>query len=181
MEFTLHQMDVKSSFLNGYLKEEVFVKQPPRFESKECPDHMYKLDKALYGLKQAPKVWYKRLSKFLREHGYKRGKIDNTLFLKGKETSESRKRGGKNKKVKEKESEGVRSGERGMGKRVVDSSPTSDKGRMAICGAESNKVEENLLKKVGDSYNPKKKRTSKAKTSGTARANKKRKAAPSDY
>ncbi|XP_075086878.1 putative mitochondrial protein AtMg00820 isoform X1 [Nicotiana tabacum] len=51
MEFTLHQMDIKSVFLNGYLKEEVFIKQPPRFESKECPKHVYKLDKELYGLK----------------------------------------------------------------------------------------------------------------------------------
>jgi len=81
MEFTLHKMDVKSAFLNGYLKEEVFVKQPPGFESKECPEHVYKLDKALYGLKQAPRAWYERLSKFLLEHGYKRGKIDSTLFL----------------------------------------------------------------------------------------------------
>jgi len=69
MEFTLHQMDVKSAFLNGYLKEEVFVKQPPGFESKECPEHVYKLDKALYRLKQAPRAWYERLSKFLLEHG----------------------------------------------------------------------------------------------------------------
>jgi len=84
MEFTLHQMDVKSAFLNGYLKEEVFVKQPPGFESKECPEHVYKLDKALYGLKQAPRAWYERLSKFLLEHGYKRGKIDSTLFLREK-------------------------------------------------------------------------------------------------
>ncbi|XP_070020852.1 uncharacterized protein [Nicotiana sylvestris] len=51
MESTLHQMDVKSVFLNGYLKEEVFVRQPLGFESKECPKHVYKLDKALYGLK----------------------------------------------------------------------------------------------------------------------------------
>ncbi|XP_070022758.1 uncharacterized protein [Nicotiana sylvestris] len=50
------QMDVKSAFLNGYLKEEVFVKQPPGFESKECPEHVYKLDKALYGLKQDPRA-----------------------------------------------------------------------------------------------------------------------------
>nr|XP_009767581.1 PREDICTED: uncharacterized protein LOC104218715 [Nicotiana sylvestris] len=52
IEFTLHQMDVKSAFLSGYLKEEVFVKQPSGFESKECLNHVYKLDKALYGLKQ---------------------------------------------------------------------------------------------------------------------------------
>ena len=51
MECTIHQMDVKSAFLNGYLKEEVFIKQPPGLESKECPEHVYKLDKALYGLK----------------------------------------------------------------------------------------------------------------------------------
>ncbi|XP_070017059.1 uncharacterized protein [Nicotiana sylvestris] len=84
MEFTLHQMDVKSAFQNGYFKEEVFVKQPLGFESKECPDHVYKLDKALYGLKQAPRAWYELLSKFLLEHGYKRGKINSTLFLKEK-------------------------------------------------------------------------------------------------
>lgn len=46
-------MDVKSAFLNGYLKEEVFVKQPLDFENIEFPDHVMKLDKALYGLKQA--------------------------------------------------------------------------------------------------------------------------------
>ncbi|XP_070044929.1 uncharacterized protein [Nicotiana tomentosiformis] len=84
MEFTLHQMDIKSAFFNGYLKEEVFAKQPPGFEGKECPDHVYTLDKALYGLKQVPRAWYERLSKFLLEHGYKRGKIDNILFLKEK-------------------------------------------------------------------------------------------------
>ncbi|XP_070032159.1 uncharacterized protein [Nicotiana tomentosiformis] len=71
MEFTLHQMDIKSAFLNGYLKEEVFVRQPPGFENKESPDHVYKLDKALYGLKQAPRACYERLSKFLLEYDYK--------------------------------------------------------------------------------------------------------------
>ncbi|XP_070022594.1 secreted RxLR effector protein 161-like [Nicotiana sylvestris] len=57
MEFTLHYMGIKSAFLNGYLKEEMFVKQPPRFKSEECPDHVYKPEKALYGLKKAPRAW----------------------------------------------------------------------------------------------------------------------------
>ena len=57
-------MDVKSDFLNGDLKEEIYVRQPPGFEDIELPDHVLKLDKALYGLKQAPRAWYERLSKF---------------------------------------------------------------------------------------------------------------------
>ncbi|KAF3625716.1 Ribosomal protein S8 family protein [Capsicum annuum] len=73
MEFILYQMDVKSGFLNGILKEEVFVKQPLGFESREFPDHVYKMDKAFYGLKQEPRAWYKCLSKFLLEHGHTRG------------------------------------------------------------------------------------------------------------
>ncbi|GJZ83340.1 retrovirus-related pol polyprotein from transposon TNT 1-94 [Tanacetum coccineum] len=56
MNFKVYQMDVKSTFLNGKLKEEVYVKQPPGFESSEFPDFVCKLDKALYGLKQAPKA-----------------------------------------------------------------------------------------------------------------------------
>lgn len=75
-------MYVMCAFVNGYLKEEVYLKQPPGFENDEFPDHVYKFDKALYGLKQAPRVWHKRLSKFLLEHGHTRGKIDNTSLLK---------------------------------------------------------------------------------------------------
>ncbi|GJT30549.1 ribonuclease H-like domain-containing protein [Tanacetum coccineum] len=56
MNFKVYQMDVKSAFLNGKLKEEVYVKQPPGFESSEFPDYVYKLNKALYGLKQAPRA-----------------------------------------------------------------------------------------------------------------------------
>ena len=81
MEFKLFQMDVKSAFLNGFLQEKVFVKQPPGFEDPDKPEHVYKLEKALYGLKQVPKAWYDHLSTFLLTHGYSRGKIDNTLFL----------------------------------------------------------------------------------------------------
>nr|GEV72044.1 retrovirus-related Pol polyprotein from transposon TNT 1-94 [Tanacetum cinerariifolium] len=56
-DFTVFQMDVKTAFLNGILKEEVYVGQPPGFVSKQYPDHVYALDKALYGLKQAPQAW----------------------------------------------------------------------------------------------------------------------------
>lgn len=83
-EYKLFQMGVKSAFLNGNLKEEVYVKQPPGFEDVDLPNHVLKLDKALYGVKQAPRAWYERLSKFLLENGFKRGKIDNTLFLKSR-------------------------------------------------------------------------------------------------
>ncbi|GJX18704.1 retrovirus-related pol polyprotein from transposon TNT 1-94 [Tanacetum coccineum] len=68
MNFTVYQMDVKSAFLNGKLKEEVYVKQPLGFESSEFPNHVCKLDKALYGLKQAPRAWYETFLTFLTEH-----------------------------------------------------------------------------------------------------------------
>jgi len=84
MEIKLYQIDIKSAFLNGYLKKEVYISQPPCFDNHDFPNHVFKLDKALYGLKQAPKVWYERLSKFLIDNGFQRGKADNTLFLKSK-------------------------------------------------------------------------------------------------
>nr|GEX28096.1 hypothetical protein [Tanacetum cinerariifolium] len=61
-DFTVFQMDVKTTFLNGILKEEVYVGQPPGFVSKQYPDYVYALDKTLYGLKQAPRAWYNVLS-----------------------------------------------------------------------------------------------------------------------
>ena len=84
MEIKLYQMDVKSAFLNGYLKEELHLKQSPGFESPNFPNHVFELDKALCGLKQAPRAWHERLSSFLIENDFQRGKIDNTLFLKSK-------------------------------------------------------------------------------------------------
>ncbi|GJW80676.1 retrovirus-related pol polyprotein from transposon TNT 1-94 [Tanacetum coccineum] len=81
INFIVYQMDVKSAFLNGKLKKEVYVKQPPGFESSGFPNHVCKLDKALYGLKQALRAWYETLSTFLAEHKFVRDKIDNTLFV----------------------------------------------------------------------------------------------------
>jgi hypothetical protein len=79
--FKLYQMDVKSVFLNGFLEEEVYVKQPLGFESAEFPHRVYRLRKALYGMKQAPRAWYGRLRGFLFCKGFEMGKVDKTLFL----------------------------------------------------------------------------------------------------
>ncbi|GKA93416.1 retrovirus-related pol polyprotein from transposon TNT 1-94 [Tanacetum coccineum] len=65
MNMIVYQMDVKTTFLNGILREEVYVSQPDGFVDKDNPNHVYKLKKALYGLKQAPRAWYDLLSKFL--------------------------------------------------------------------------------------------------------------------
>jgi hypothetical protein len=75
-------MDVKSAFLNGPIKEEVYVEQPPNFEDSKYPNHVYKLSKALYGLKQAPRAWYECLRDFLIANDFKVGKVDPTLFTK---------------------------------------------------------------------------------------------------
>jgi hypothetical protein len=80
--FKLYQMDVKSAFHNGPIKEEVYVEQPPGFEDSEYPNHVYKLSKALYGLKQAPRAWYECLRDFLIANGFKVEKADPTLFTK---------------------------------------------------------------------------------------------------
>ncbi|GJX51613.1 retrovirus-related pol polyprotein from transposon TNT 1-94 [Tanacetum coccineum] len=73
-------MDVKTSFLNGLLKEEVYVSQPDRFVDPDFPDHVYRLKKALYGLKQAPRAWYDKLSSFIIEHHFTKGIVDSNLF-----------------------------------------------------------------------------------------------------
>ncbi|GKC26771.1 retrovirus-related pol polyprotein from transposon TNT 1-94 [Tanacetum coccineum] len=85
---TVYQMDVKTAFLNGELKEEVYVHQPEGFVDPERPHHVYRLKKALYGLKQAPRAWYDTLSKFLLAQGFSKGVVDPTLFIRktGKHT-----------------------------------------------------------------------------------------------
>ena len=78
----VYQMDVKSAFLYGKIEEDVYVCQPPGFEDPTYPDKVYRLDKALYGLHQAPRAWYDTFSFYLLENEFKRGTIDNTLFIK---------------------------------------------------------------------------------------------------
>nr|GEV13199.1 retrovirus-related Pol polyprotein from transposon TNT 1-94 [Tanacetum cinerariifolium] len=77
---TIYQMDVKTEFLNGKLKEEVYVSQPEGFVDLDHPTHVYHLKKALYGLKQAPQAWYDILSRFLLNKNFSKGAVDPTLF-----------------------------------------------------------------------------------------------------
>ncbi|GJX94047.1 retrovirus-related pol polyprotein from transposon TNT 1-94 [Tanacetum coccineum] len=77
----VYQMDVKTAFLNGILRKEVYVCQPDGFVDQDNPNHVYKLKKALYGLKQAPHTWYDLLSKFLLSQEFSKGTVDPTLFI----------------------------------------------------------------------------------------------------
>ncbi|GJS78472.1 retrovirus-related pol polyprotein from transposon TNT 1-94 [Tanacetum coccineum] len=77
---TIYHMDVKTAFLNGELKEEVYVSQPEGFVDPDHPSHVYRLKKALYGLKHAPRAWYDTLSRFLLDNKFSKGAIDLTLF-----------------------------------------------------------------------------------------------------
>nr|GEW47859.1 hypothetical protein [Tanacetum cinerariifolium] len=77
----VYQMDVKTVFLNGNLREEVYVSQLDGFMDQDNPNHVYKLKKALYGLKQAPRAWYDMLSSFLISQDFSKGSVDPTLFI----------------------------------------------------------------------------------------------------
>ncbi|GJS87976.1 putative ribonuclease H-like domain-containing protein [Tanacetum coccineum] len=82
MSFLVYQMDVKSAFLYGTIEEDVYVTQPPGFKDPDHPNKVYKVVKALYGLHQAPRAWYETLANYLLGNGFKRGKINQTLFIK---------------------------------------------------------------------------------------------------
>nr|GEX80477.1 retrovirus-related Pol polyprotein from transposon TNT 1-94 [Tanacetum cinerariifolium] len=79
--FSVFQIDVKTTFLHGSLKEDVYVCQPEGFIDADHPSHVYKLKKAQYGLKQAPRAWYDKLSTFLLHNHFFKGTIDPTLFI----------------------------------------------------------------------------------------------------
>ncbi|GJX31500.1 putative ribonuclease H-like domain-containing protein [Tanacetum coccineum] len=81
MNMIVYQMDVKTAFLNGNLREEVYVSQPERGVNKNKSESCNRLKKALYGLKQAPRAWYDLLSKFLLSQEFSKGTVDPTLFI----------------------------------------------------------------------------------------------------
>ncbi|GJZ93302.1 retrovirus-related pol polyprotein from transposon TNT 1-94, partial [Tanacetum coccineum] len=81
INMVVYQMDVKTTFLNGNLREEVYVSQPDGFVDPDNLNHVYKLKKALYGLKQAPRTWYDMLSSFLISQDFSKGSVDPTLFI----------------------------------------------------------------------------------------------------
>ncbi|OWY92713.1 reverse transcriptase, partial [Phytophthora megakarya] len=80
LDFEVHQMDVKTGFLNGYLEEEIYMAQPEGFKIPGKEHLVCKLLKSLYGLKQAPRVWYQTLSAFLESLGFLKLIKDRCVF-----------------------------------------------------------------------------------------------------
>ena len=75
-------MDVKTAFLHGTIKEEVYVEQPLGFEVQDQDTHVCRLKKALYGLKEAPRAWYKRIDSYLKKLGFTHSNVDPNLYFK---------------------------------------------------------------------------------------------------
>ncbi|KAM1765485.1 hypothetical protein ACFX11_004606 [Malus domestica] len=75
------QFDLQNAFLHGFLKEEVYMRQPPGFVDQQFPNHVCKLQRSLYGLKQAPKAWFQRFSDFLLKLGFQESTCDYSLFV----------------------------------------------------------------------------------------------------
>jgi hypothetical protein len=82
IKWKLHQMDVKTTFLNGVIEEEVYIEKPQGFEVEDRKSHVCRLKKALYGLKQAPRAWYGRIDSFLMSLGFTKSKADSNLYFK---------------------------------------------------------------------------------------------------
>ena len=81
----VHQMDVKSAFLNGYLEDEIYVEQPPGYAKIGEENKVCRLKKALYVLKQAPRAWYSRIDNFFLNDGFRRCPYEHALYTKGDE------------------------------------------------------------------------------------------------
>ncbi|KAG8485650.1 hypothetical protein CXB51_018843 [Gossypium anomalum] len=84
-QWKIHQLDVKSAFLNGFLEEEIYIDQPQGFVVSSKEQMVYKLKKALYGLKQAPRAWYTRIDSYLLSLGFERSISEPTLYVKKKQ------------------------------------------------------------------------------------------------
>ena len=82
MKWKIHQMDVKTAFLNGVVEEEVYVEHPLGFETHDMDSHVCRLKKALYGLKQEPRTWYGKIDSFLSSLGFTKSKADSNLYYK---------------------------------------------------------------------------------------------------
>ena len=82
MKWKVHQMDVKITFLNGVVEEELYLEKPLSFETHDRESHVCRLKKALYGLKQAPRTWYSRIDNFLSILGFTKSKTDFNLYYK---------------------------------------------------------------------------------------------------
>lgn len=83
MGWKIHQMDVKTAFLNGIIQGQVYIEQPQGFEVHGRESHVYRLKKALYGLKQALRAWYSHIDSYLQQLGFQKSDDDPNLFYCG--------------------------------------------------------------------------------------------------
>jgi hypothetical protein len=81
MGWRIHQMNVKTTFINGVIEEQVYIEQPLGFAVHGRESHVCRLKKALYGLKQAPRAWYSRIDEYLQSIGFTKSEADPNLYL----------------------------------------------------------------------------------------------------
>jgi hypothetical protein len=81
-------MDVKTTFLNGFIEEKVYIEQPHGFEVSERESHVFILRKALYGLKQAPRAWHSFIDTYLLHMGFEKSDVDPNIYyiIRGEDT-----------------------------------------------------------------------------------------------
>jgi hypothetical protein len=85
----IYQMDVKSTFLNGFLEEEIYIEQPMSYEVKGHENKVLKLNKVLYGLKQTPRAWYSRIDGYFLKNGFVKCPYEYVIYVKFKESGDT--------------------------------------------------------------------------------------------